>query len=458
MQFNLDDKAKLIIDRLNENSYQAYAVGGFVRDSLLGIRNSDIDITTDARPDEIKFLFKDFDLIDIGSKYGTIIVIIDNDEYEVTSFRKEGAYSDGRRPDFVRFSKDLKTDLSRRDFTINAMAFNPKSGLIDYFSGKKDLDKKIIKTVGDADTRIEEDYLRMLRAVRFASKLDMNLDTKLFNAIKKRAKCIEKVSAERINAEICKILLSDHPVKGFTLLYDTGLLKFIFEDLYKTKGFDQENINHKYDLFDHTMKVLSHTPVDLEIRLAAIFHDLGKLTTKFIGDDNQAHFYGHDKVSEKIARRYLKKLRFDNKTIDNVSHLVSRHMEAMNTYTEKTIKRLIRKIGTDNTRKLFYLQKADILSTNNPQFVDNVSNALEILDKIIEDEDVVFRNQIAINGYDLLELGFEEGKIIGQILDSITDLVMDGKLANDKKIIINYIVERSYKDEKNNNLRYMFGT
>ena len=458
MQFNLDDKAKLIIDRLNENSYQAYAVGGFVRDSLLGITNSDIDITTDARPDEIKFLFKDFDLIDIGSKYGTIIVIIDNDEYEVTSFRKEGAYSDGRRPDFVRFSKDLKTDLSRRDFTINAMAFNPKSGLIDYFSGKKDLDKKIIKTVGDADTRIEEDYLRMLRAVRFASKLDMNLDTKLFNAIKKRAKCIEKVSAERINAEICKILLSDHPVKGFTLLYDTGLLKFIFEDLYKTKGFDQENINHKYDLFDHTMKVLSHTPVDLEIRLAAIFHDLGKLTTKFIGDDNQAHFYGHDKVSEKIARRYLKKLRFDNKTIDNVSHLVSRHMEAMNTYTEKTIKRLIRKIGTDNTRKLFYLQKADILSTNNPQFVDNVSNALEILDKIIEDEDVVFRNQIAINGYDLLELGFEEGKIIGQILDSITDLVMDGKLANDKKIIINYIVERSYKDEKNNNLRYMFGT
>lgn len=457
-KFELDKNSKLIIDRLNENSYKAYAVGGFVRDSIMGLKNSDIDITTDAKPQEIAEIFSEYDLIDIGSKYGTIIVVIDGIQYEVTTFRSDGDYTDGRRPDYVSFSKDLKTDLLRRDFTVNAMAFHPKEGLVDLFGGRDDIAQRLIRTVGNPDKRFEEDYLRMLRAVRFACKLDMNLDKSLLESLKKHAANIRLVSCERINVELVKILMSDNPVKGFNLLYESGLLEYIIEDLYKTKGFDQETIHHQYDLFDHTMMVLKNCPRDLEVRIAAVFHDLGKLSTKFIGEDGQAHFYGHDKVSTSLARYYLKKLKFDNKTIDTVSKLVLRHMESMNTYTEKSVKRLIRKIGADNSRKLFYLQKADVLSTTNPQFVENVDNAFEILDKIINDQEVVFRNQLAINGYDIIDLGFEEGKIIGQILESITDLVAESKLENDKEVIKKYIVERSYKDGKNNNLGYMFGT
>ncbi|MDO5027357.1 MAG: HD domain-containing protein [Tissierellia bacterium] len=455
-RFNLDDQSKLIIKRLNDNSYKAYAVGGFVRDSILGLTNSDIDIATDARPQELRDLFRDFDILDIGARFGTLVIIIDGSSYEVTSFRSEGTYSDGRRPDSVVFSKDLREDLSRRDFTINAMAYHPEEGLIDYFKGEDDLKKGLIRTVGDPFARFEEDHLRMLRAVRFASKLDMQLEDNLFLAIKEGSDKIAKVSYERIRQEVEKIIMSDHALKGFSLLYKTGLLAHIIEDLHKAKGFSQDTIHHKYDLFDHTMSVLSFLPKDLELRLAAIFHDLGKLYTKFIGKDGQAHFYGHDKLSASMAEDYLRRLRFDKKTIDNVCHLVSRHMEAMNIYTEKSIKRLIRKIGQENCRKLFYLQKADILSTNNPQFVDNIENAFEILDKILKEDEVIFRKQVAINGYDIIDLGYKEGKIIGQILNFITDLVADKKIANDKETIKKYIADRSYSDGKNNNIRFRF--
>lgn len=460
MQYNfeLDENSKLIINTLNKHDYKAYAVGGFVRDGILGVKNSDIDIATDATPLEIKQVFKDYNLVDIGSKYGTIIVVISGDKYEVTTFRSDGNYSDGRRPDFVNFSKDLNEDLSRRDFTINSMAFAPKEGLIDPFGGERDLYNRIIRTVGDPDTRFCEDYLRLLRAVRFAAKLDMNLDKNVYLSLKEHAEKIRFIPFERINVELKKILMSDNPVKGFNLLYNSSLLKYIIADLYKTKGFNQENIHHQYDLFEHTMEVLSKSPKDLEIRLAAIFHDLGKLYTKSIGDDGQAHYYGHEKISESLAREYLKKLKFDNQTLDNVCKLVSRHMDCMNTYTEKSVKRLIRRIGVDNSRKLFYLQKADLLSTANPESLDNITNAFIILDKIINEEDVVFRKQLAINGNDIIELGFEQGRLVGKILEEITDLVMDDRLTNDKEIIKKYIVERSYKDEKNNNLRYMFGT
>ncbi len=456
-KFDLDKGSELIIKRLNDRSYKAYAVGGFVRDSLLKVKTSDIDITTDARPQEVMDIFADYKLVDIGIKYGTVAIIIDACSYEVTTFRSDGLYSDGRRPDEVTFSKDLREDLSRRDFTVNAMAYNPNEGLIDFFGGQDDLRKGQIKTVGDPNKRFEEDYLRMLRAIRFACKLDMDLDGALVEAIKIRAENIVKVSFERIGQEFSKILMTDKPVKGINLLYETGLLKYIIEDLYKTKGFDQETIHHQYDLFDHSMSVLSFVPKDLELRLAAIFHDLGKLYTKFIGQDGQAHFYGHDKQSASLAMDYLRRLKFDNKTIDNVVHLISRHMESMNVYTEKSVKRLIRKIGTDNCRKLFYLQKADILSTNNPQFVDNIENAFEILDKILRDDEVVFRKQLAIDGNDIIDLGFEEGRIVGQILEEITDLVADKKIANEKEAIEKYIADRSYKDGQTNNIRYMFG-
>lgn len=456
--FKLDQKAKLIINRLNSKGFKAYAVGGFVRDSLLGLNVSDIDITTDARPLEIQEIFSDFKQIDIGSKYGTIIILIEGDEYEVTTFRLEGDYLDGRRPSRVEFSKELKEDLKRRDFTVNAMAYHPEEGLVDEFSGREDLKDRVIKTVGSPKERFEEDYLRMLRAVRFASKLDFELDPSLENAINNMAKKISRVAKERINVELNKILMSDHPSKGIELLYRTGLLEYIIEDLHKAYGFDQGTIHHQYDLFYHTLNVLEGCPKILEVRLAAIFHDLGKLTTKFLGDDGLCHFYGHDKVSEKLAIGYMKELKYDNRTIEVVASLVRRHMEAMNTYTEKSVRRLMRKIGQENVPKLFYLQKADILATRNPQFTDNIDLAFSLYDLIIEKDKVVYRNQLAINGRDIIDLGYKEGKEIGLILEHITELVADEVLVNDKEILIAYIGERSYKDEEDNTIRYMFGT
>ena len=457
-KFKLDEKSRLIIERLNKAGFKAYAVGGFVRDSILGLTNDDIDITTSASPKEIVKLFSEYTLIDIGSKYGTIIVVIDKKPYEVTTFRQDGDYLDGRRPESVTFSNDVKDDLSRRDFTVNAMAYHPEEGLLDYFSGQEDLKKSIIRTVGEPRRRFEEDYLRMLRAVRFATRLNMEIDEATFLAIKEKAHHINKVSAERINVELSKLLMTDYPARGIKLLYKTGLLEYIIEDLHKAVDFDQATIHHQYDLFDHTMAVLEGTPKDLDIRLAALFHDLGKLYTKFIGEDGQGHFYGHEKVSQELAIKYLRALRYEKKTIETVSVLVKRHMESMNTYTEKSVRRLIRKVGLDNTIKLFHLQRADVLATTNPHFVENVDNARKLVDQILEEDKPVFRKQLAIDGHDILEIGYKEGKEIGLILELITELVADGNLENDKKKIISYIKERSYRDEENNTIRYSFRT
>lgn len=456
--FNIPKEGEFIINSLYEAGFEAYVVGGFIRDRILGLDVSDVDIATDALPDYIERIFSDYKTIDVGKVFGTISIVIGEQTFEVTTFRIDGNYIDGRRPEKVEFSRTLKEDLRRRDFTINAMAYNERVGLVDYFGGYRDLNESLLKTVGPAEKRISEDYLRMLRAIRFAAKYNLSISPKLSDSIRKHSKEIENISAERISKELNKMLLGDRPSLAFDLLYDHGLLEYIFEDLYKAHGFDQMTIHHDLDVYGHTMKVLDNTPKDLDVRLAAIFHDLGKIYTRFIGEDGNGHFYGHEKVSEDICRRELKRLRYDGKTIDTVSALVNRHMDAMNPYTEKRVNRLVRKMGVENLRKLFYLQKADILATNNPEFAFKIDEATCILDDIIEKNKVVFVNQIAIDGDDIIELGYKQGKVIGLILNHITELVADGELINDRQIILKYIRERSYKDEEDNNCRFMFGT
>lgn len=459
MPYNIviPQKANLILNRLINHGFEAYVVGGYVRDSILGIKSSDIDITTNARPNQIKEVFKDFKTVDVGIDFGTVVIIIENQQFEVTTYRVDGQYKDGRKPENVEFSSNLIEDLKRRDFTINAMAYSPKDGLVDEFDGQNDLKCKTLRTVGNPLERISEDRLRMLRAIRFANRYDLKIEDELFVAIKENSQYIKDISGERINTEFSKIILSNTPVNGINLLYNSGLLEFIIEDLHKAYGFEQMTIHHNYDVYEHTMRVLKNTDVDLELRLAAIFHDLGKVYTRFIGDDGLGHFYGHEKVSEEICERELRKLRYDRKTITNVMLLVRRHMDAMNTYTEKSVRRLVRKMGIDTTRKLFQLQRADILATNNPDFVTNVDNGLNLLNDIIEQDKVVYVNQINISGRDILNLGYEEGRTIGLILDHVTEQVADGVIENDKECILRYISERSYKDEENNTCRFMFG-
>lgn len=441
IQLEIGAKANLILNKLENAGFEAYVVGGFVRDALLGELTSqtDIDITTSASTDQIKQIFSDYKTIDTGIRFGTVTVVLDHVAFEVTTYRIDGPYLDGRRPSKVLFTDRLEEDLKRRDFTINAMAYHPNKGLIDPFNGQKDLDKELIRAVGKADRRLEEDRLRMLRAVRFAAKLNFSIEDTLFQAIKTQASQITTVSVERIAAELNKILLMDKPSSGIVLLKETGLLKHIIPDLAKGAGFLQYSKHHAYDVFDHTMVALDQTARDLELRLAILFHDVGKIYTRFIGEDGEGHFYGHDKLSKEIAEKTLTHLRYDKKTIKHVGDLVGRHMAAMNPYTEKSVKRLIRKMGQEQVKKLFYLQIADILATNNPHFRENVDRGLALLEEIEANESVVFRNQLAINGHDIMALGYKEGKQIGLILKKVTSLVCDGDLENDKESIIEYI-------------------
>ena len=431
---------KQILEKLEESGYETYLVGGCVRDELLKRKNFDVDITTQARPDKIKEIFKDYKTVDIGARFGTIKVLSDGREYEITTMRKESSYNDKRHPDKIEFSDDIYEDLKRRDFTINAMA-KRKASIIDPFDGKSDLDKKIIRAVGNPNERINEDMLRALRAVRFASTLDFDIEESLKKAIKAHAKSILDISKERIQLELNKILLSSNPKKGIELLDELGLLEYIFPEVYKTKGFDQHSSFHREDLYMHTLTVLSNTPSILEVRMAALYHDVGKIDTFFLDENGEGRFFGHQSISEDLLKVRLKELKYSNKFIEDTSVLVKRHMDNTNTYTKKSIRKLLRNIGEENLIKLFDLQRADVLAT---KYGDdsNIDLGIKLLEEVKDDNIPKSRNEININGNDLKKLGFKEGKTLGDTLKKIENMIYDQKLNNDKKEIIHYIKYR----------------
>lgn len=429
--------ANNIINKLEKAGYETYAVGGCVRDELLNRENFDIDITTTARPDEIKEVFKDLKTIDIGQRFGTIKVLDGPNEYEITTMRCESGYSDKRHPEKIAFSKDIKEDLKRRDFTINAMA-KRNGEVLDIFNGKRDLKEKIIRAVGNPKKRIREDMLRSLRAVRFATTLNFKIEDKLKNAIRENASSIEDISKERIQVELNKILLADDPKRGIKLLDEVGLLEYIFPEVYDTKDFDQHSTFHAEDLYQHTLSVLEKTPPILEVRMAALYHDVGKIDTFFLDENGEGRFFGHQSVSEKLLVDRLKKLKYSKKFIENTRLLVKRHMDNTNTYTKKSIRKLLRNIGEENLLKLFKLQRADVLSTKHNDD-SNIDLGLKLLEEVKNDDIPTNKNQIKIDGNDLKDLGFKEGKELGQTLKLVENLIYDEKLKNEKKDIINYI-------------------
>lgn len=390
-------------------------------------------------PDEILEVFKDYKTIDIGKKFGTIKVIYGDFEYEITTMRKESSYNDKRHPDKVDFTKDIVEDLKRRDFTINAMA-KRKDEIIDPFDGQADLKKKTIRAVGDPVARINEDLLRSLRAVRFATSLDFQIEENLKKAIKNKASSINEISKERIREEINKILLSNKPSRGIRLLDELGLLEFIFPEVFRTKGFNQHSTFHKDDVYNHSLNVLDKTKANLNIRMAALYHDVGKIDTFFLDENGEGRFFGHQKVSENSLRERLKILKYSNKFIEDTTILVRRHMDNTNTYTKKSVRKLLRNLGEESLLNLFDLQKADVLSTT---FSDasNIDLGLKILEEVKNDEIPKNRSEIAINGKDLILLGYTEGKDLGNKLKEIENLIYDEKLKNNKDDIIKYIKE-----------------
>lgn len=423
-----------IIQELEKCGHEAYMVGGCVRDSVLGRKPHDYDICTSATPDEILKAFPDEEIIPTGLQHGTVTILINKEPFEVTTYRIDGDYSDNRRPDNVTFTKNLVEDLRRRDFTINAMAYNPKTGLIDPFNGMEDIKYKKIRCVGSAEDRFNEDALRILRAIRFEAQLGFaGLPETMFE-IERQYDRLKNISIERINSEFCKIVASEQFCVEL-VLYPNVFSLFIPE-LKDLIGFQQNNPYHAYDVFDHTVHAIEKCESDdLVVRLAVFFHDFGKPHSYQDGEDGIRHFKGHGKVSAEITDSIMKRLRFNNETRNNVVELVYYH-DATFEVGNKYVKRWLNKIGEKQFRRLLEIRKADIKGQK-PDYeesrIEKVNNIENILEEILSEKSCFSLKDLAVNGNDVKEvMKLKEGKDIGYWLNEILKRVIDGELENNK--------------------------
>lgn len=441
-KFYISKGAHYVLNRLIENGEEGFLVGGSVRDNLMGNTPSDFDVTTSAKPEKIKEIFSECRLITLGEKYGTIGILIDGELIETTTYRRDGNYIDGRHPEEVEFSRDLIEDLRRRDFTINAMAMDINGNLVDEFGGLRDLEEGILRTVGEPKERFEEDKLRMLRAVRFANRFNFRIEDGTYLAIRKYAKNIKQVAPERIQEELNQIFLSDTPGNGINLLLDCGLLEYIFPELMPTIGYDQMSPYHHRNLFFHMLCTLDNVPKKLHLRIAALFHDVAKVGTLTVDEDGVGHFFGHDKIGAELVVEILKRLRYDRKTINAVELLIGNHMKVSPGIGEKGLKRQIARMGEDLIFDLYDLMIADMKCTRDDRDTIFLEKRKLKIKEIIESKQVVDKSGLAINGRDLIEIGYEEGPRIGQVLEYLTELVLEDESLNIKETLLNIAREK----------------
>ena len=451
MNINTPKEVKLIIDTFYRSNFEAFMVGGCVRDILLGNLPKDYDITTSAKPEITISLFDK--TIPTGLKHGTVTVLISNEPYEVTTYRTEGKYIDNRRPSSVDFVTDIKEDLSRRDFTINALAYNEKVGLIDYFNGTDDIKNKIIRCVGNADKRFKEDALRMLRAVRFSCQLNFDIEENTYTAIKNNYKLIKNISSERIRDELCKILISENPSKGLEILRDTKLLEIILPEINALYNFSPKCTNHNRNVFAHTLKVIDNTENDLLLRLSALFHDVGKLNT--LTPLNNGTFYGfpgHCLEGSIMVKKILSRLRFDNNTIKVISKLIEHHLVLNATVmpTKYEVKMLLNEVGVDNINLLFSLQRADINSLDNPRiFLEKVRYTENLVNEIINKNEPLTIKDLNISGGDLISnLNLKPGKILGDVLNHLLNIILKNPDLNSKESLLTLAKSFLSKEEE----------
>lgn len=436
--------------------YEAYLVGGAVRDVILKKEASDWDLATNAHPEDVKRLFKK--VIPTGIAHGTVTVLFMNKEIEVTTYRADQGYSDGRHPDKITYAKTIEDDLSRRDFTMNAIAANLNNGkLVDPFKGKKDIKKKIIRTVGNPKDRFLEDGLRPIRALRFASQLSFCIEKDTYKVIfeKEIKDKIKSISIERFRDEFEKILKSEKPSIGLKLMEETGVLNLFIPELAECKNITQADSRgfHQFDILDHNIYACDGAPKNkLNVRLAALFHDIGKKDTRtesFIENPNSAeklliiHFLKHELKSEKITRNILFRLKFPNSIIDNVCHLVKEHMfYYQSNWTDAAVRRFIVKIGAENFEDLFDLRIADIYGMNNQKVlpnsetIKNLNELTERINKVNKENTALSLKDLKINGNDLIALGVKPGKKIGIILNQLFQTVLDDPTQNNKEKLI----------------------
>ena len=439
----IDKDVEIIMNYLNESNFEVFIVGGLIRDEFMCKKPNDWDIATDATPDEIVEVFKEteFKIVDISKKHGTIIIINNKKSYEITTFRIDGDYVNNRRPEKVKFTKKIEDDLKRRDFTMNAMAYSNEKGLIDLFNGIDDIENKTIKCVGDPEIRFKEDALRMLRAVRFSAQLNFKIENNTYNAIKSNINLINNLSMERIREEFNKILISDYPEKGIRLLKELKILELLIPEIEMCYEFNQHNINHNKDVFEHTLDVVKNVENNLVLRLSAFFHDIGKPLSFFMDNDGVGHFYGHDKLSVDITRNILVRMKYSNDIINEVLSLIETHMVVYrDEFKNSTVKKLMKKVNVEN---LIKFQIADIKATANPNKYEHVFRLEKRCKEIINNKEPLDVKQLKINGYDLIEMGVQQGELIGEILNELLEIVLENPKLNEKEKLLE-IVKRKW--------------
>lgn len=429
---------KRILDTLKRGGYEAFVVGGCVRDSLLGHPPHDWDVTTNASPDDIQKLFDGWHTIPTGLQHGTVTVLADDLPVEVTTYRVDGHYTDHRHPDQVLFTTSLQEDLARRDFTINAMAYHPDTGIIDPFGGQADLQAKLIRCVGNPYKRFEEDALRMMRALRFASVLSFSIEPTTITALQQQTPLLAAVSCERIYRE-CLLLLSGDQAEDVLLSFP-DVLSVIIPEIKAMQGCPQHHPCHCFDVYTHTVKSVAAAPADPLVRLTMLFHDAGKPTCRSQDENGCDHFYGHAKNSAALAKFRLMALKADRYTVDTVTQLVSLH-DAVVPPTRPVIRRWLNRLGEENFRRLLAVKRADLEAQAPsvlPQRRQEWQQTMTVLDEICTEKLCFSRSQLAVNGRDLADIGIPPGKEMGTMLNRLLDEVIADQLPNEKHALLEW--------------------
>lgn len=448
IQIQIPEKAKYIIETIQNAGFEAYVVGGCVRDSILGRTPGDWDITTSARPEQVKQLFRR--TIDTGIQHGTVTVMLDKEGFEVTTYRVDGKYEDSRHPKEVTFTPNLEEDLKRRDFTINAMAYNETEGLIDIFGGMADIEAKLIRCVGNPEERFGEDALRMMRAIRFSAQLGYEIHKDTIDAIRKLAPSLQKISAERIQVELTKLLTSAHP-DTLREAYEYGITKVILPEFDAMMETPQKHKHHKYSVGEHTLHALMEIAPEKNLRYAMLLHDIGKPQTLTVDEGGTTHFHGHPAAGEEIARKILRRLRFDNDTVSVVTRLVRYHDYGNGVTPDlRIVRRAVNKIGEDIFPLLLPVRRADILAQSEYMRTEKLEN-LELWKTLYQEmllkKQCVSLKTLAVTGRDLIAMGMNPGRELGEILQKLLELVLEHPEWNTREILLRKAEELSGSKE-----------
>ena len=442
MEIHIPTGARKIIARLEQHGYEAYIVGGCVRDSLMGKSPSDWDICTSARAEEMMALFEDKRVIPTGIQHGTLTILAEDGAYEVTTFRIDGEYLDHRHPKSVAFTRELAEDLSRRDFTINAMAWHPERGLIDLFGGVEDLRDRLVRAVGDPVQRFNEDGLRMLRMVRFATVLDFDYDPATYDAVRKQGHLLQYISKERIQVELNKILLAAHPARGLEDLYTLGMYPYIIPMMCHTVGFAQRGGHHFLDVFEHSLLAVGVIAPELVLRLTMLLHDIGK---PFVWDSSESlsydRFDDHAAVSAKLAGKILRDLKYDNATRKDVVELIAHHNDIL-LPDPVNVRRALARLGEVQTRRLVQVKVADLiahdLAGEREKILALFAEISDVIDEVVARGDCTSVKALAIGGQDMMALGLS-GRAIGQMLNAALELVLEKPEMNTRETLLNWV-------------------